>query len=162
MNVLFLGTGNSCRSILAEAVFNHLAPAGWHALSAGSRPTGQVHPRSLAVLAREQISTAGVASKSWDHLPAAPAIVITVCASPAGATCPAYRNPALGPGVRAQWGVDDPAHASGSEAEIDAAFLRAYRILRARIEALLALPLAQLQKDKAQLQTELDRIGTLA
>ena len=161
MNVLFLCTGNSCRSILAEATFNHLAPAGWRALSAGSQPTGQVHPRSLALLAREQISTAGVASKSWDDLPATPDIVITVCASAAGETCPAYLNPALGSLLRTHWGVDDPAHASGSEAEIDAAFMRAYRILRARIEALLALPLAQLQQDKATLQTELDRIGTL-
>lgn len=161
MNVLFLCTGNSCRSILAEATFNHLAPAGWRGLSAGSRPTGQVHPRSLALLAREQISTAGVASKSWDDLPATPDIVITVCASAAGEACPAYLNPALGPVLRTHWGVDDPAHASGSEAEIDAAFMRAYRILRARIEALLALPLAQLQQDKATLQTELDRIGTL-
>ena len=162
MNILFLCTGNSCRSILAEAVFNHLAPAGWRALSAGSQPTGQVHPRSLALLAREGISTEGVASKSWDRLPAMPDIVITVCASAAGETCPAYLNPALGPLLRSHWGVDDPAHASGSEAEIDAAFMRAYRILRARIEALLTLPLDQLQQDKVQLQAELDRIGTLS
>ncbi len=104
MNVLFLCTGNSCRSILAEATFNHLAPAGWRALSAGSRPTGQVHPRSLALLAREQISTAGVASKSWDELPATPDIVITVCASAAGEACPAYLNPALGPVLRTPLG----------------------------------------------------------
>lgn len=161
MNVLFLCTGNSCRSILAESTFNHLAPAGWRALSAGSQPTGQVHPRSLALLAREGISTAGYASKSWDHLPLIPDIVITVCASAAGETCPAYLNPALGPVLRSHWGVDDPAHASGTETEIDAAFVRAYRILRARIDALLALPLDQLQQDKAQLRTELHRIGTL-
>jgi len=75
MNVLFLCTGNSCRSILGEATFNHLAPAGWKAMSAGSQPTGQVHPRSLALLAREGISTEGYHSKSWDNLPTTPDIV---------------------------------------------------------------------------------------
>lgn len=69
MNVLFLCTGNSCRSILAEATFNHLAPEGWHGMSAGSHPTGQVHPRSLALLAREGIATEGYYSKSWENLP---------------------------------------------------------------------------------------------
>lgn len=157
MNVLFLCTGNSCRSILAEATFNHLAPAGWQAISAGSRPTGQVHPRSLAVLAREGIATTGYASKSWENLPLVPEIVITVCGSAAGETCPAY----LGPVLRSHWGVDDPAHAVGTDAEIDAAFMTAYRILRRRIEAFLALPLAELAGDRARLQAELDRIGTL-
>ena len=155
MNVLFLCTGNSCRSILAEATFNHLAPAGWRAMSAGSKPTGQVHPRSLALLAREGIATDGYSSKSWDNLPATPEIVITVCASAAGETCPAY----LGPAMRSHWGVEDPAHATGSDADIDAAFLTAYSILRARIEALLALPLAELRRDPARLKAELDRIG---
>ncbi|GAB4478417.1 MAG: arsenate reductase ArsC [Burkholderiaceae bacterium] len=157
MDVLFLCTGNSCRSILAEATFNHLAPAGWRASSAGSRPTGQVNPRSLALLAREGISTAGLSSKSWEGLPVTPDIVITVCASAAGETCPAY----LGPAVRAHWGVDDPAHATGTDAQIDAAFERAYRILRARIEAFLALPLDELRADRERLKRELDRIGTL-
>ena len=157
MNVLFLCTGNSCRSILGEATFNHLAPSGWKALSAGSHPTGQIHPRSLALLAREGISTEGYHSKSWDDLPVTPDIVITVCASAAGETCPAY----LGPVLRTHWGVDDPAHATGSDAEIDAAFLRAYRILRARIEAFFALPLAELQRDRTRLKAEMDRIGTL-
>ncbi|MCP5449968.1 MAG: arsenate reductase ArsC [Gammaproteobacteria bacterium] len=157
MNVLFLCTGNSCRSILGEATFNHLAPSGWKALSAGSHPTGQIHPRSLALLAREGISTEGYHSKSWDDLPVTPDIVITVCASAAGETCPAY----LGPVLRTHWGVDDPAHATGSDAEIDAAFLHAYRRLRARIEAFFALPLAELQNDRARLKAEMDRIGTL-
>ncbi len=93
-NILFLCTGNSCRSILAEATFNHLAPAGWKAMSAGSKPTGQVHPRSLALLAREGISTEGCHSKSWDNLPLppdmTPDVVITVCSNAAGETCPAY------------------------------------------------------------------------
>lgn len=157
MNILFLCTGNSCRSILGEAVFNHLAPAGWKAMSAGSHPTGQVHPRSLALLAREGIATDGFYSKSWDNLPATPDIVVTVCASAAGETCPAY----LGPVLRTHWGVDDPAHATGTDMEIDAAFFNAYRILRTRIEAFLKLPLNQLKHDRAQLKSELDRIGTL-
>ena len=157
MNVLFLCTGNSCRSILGEAMFNHLAPAGWSAMSAGSHPTGQVHLRSLALLAREGIATEGLHSKSWDHLPTTPDIVVTVCASAAGETCPAY----LGPVLRTHWGVDDPAHASGTDAEINAAFHRAYRILRTRIDAFLALPLNELKRDRARLKTELDRIGTL-
>ena len=158
MNILFLCTGNSCRSILGEATFNHLAPAGWKAMSAGSRPTGQVHPRSLALLTGEGISTEGYYSKSWNDLPETPDIVVTVCASAAGETCPAY----LGAALRTHWGVEDPAHATGTDAEIDAAFTPAYRILRARIEAFLALPLAELQKDKARLQAELDRIGILS
>ncbi|MDG4553504.1 MAG: arsenate reductase ArsC [Candidatus Competibacter sp.] len=157
MNVLFLCTGNSCRSVLGEATFNHLAPLGWKAMSAGSHPTGQVHPHSLALLAREGISTKGYRSKSWDDLPVTPDIVITVCASAAGETCPAY----LGPVLRAHWGVDDPAHATGTDEEIDAAFRQAYRTLRVRIEAFFALPLAELQTDRARLKIELDHIGTL-
>ena len=157
MNILFLCTGNSCRSILAEATFNHLAPAGWTAMSAGSKPTGEVHPRSLALLARAGISTAGYHSKSWDTLPMTPDIVVTVCSNAAGETCPAY----LGPVLRTHWGVDDPAHATGTDEEIDAAFMTAYRILRARVEALLALPLAELQNDRTHLKAELDRIGTI-
>ncbi len=157
MNVLFLCTGNSCRSILAEATFNHLAPAGWHAMSAGSQPTGQVHPRSLALLAREGIRTDGYYSKSWDSLPVTPDVVITVCASAAGESCPAY----LGPAVRGHWGVEDPAHAAGTDDDIDAAFVSAYRILRARIEALLALPLAELEQDRPRLAAELKRIGSI-
>ena len=157
MNVLFLCTGNSARSILAEATFNHLAPQGWHALSAGSHPSGQVNPRTLALLAREGIPTEGLRSKSWDNLPT-PDIVVTVCASAAGETCPVY----LGPVLRSHWGVDDPAQASGTDAEINAAFEKAYRTLRKRIEAFLALPLAELQHDRARLKAELDRIGTLS
>ena len=156
MNVLFLCTGNSCRSILGEATFNHLAPAGWHAMSAGSNPTGQVHPRSLALLAREGIATEGYYSKSWEDLPQVPDIVISVCGNAANETCPAY----LGPVLRTHWGVDDPAHATGSDAEIDAAFMTAYRILRARIEAFFALPLAELQQNPAQLKAEMDHIAS--
>ena len=158
MNILFLCTGNSCRSILAEATFNHLAPPGWMAMSAGSKPMGTVHPRSLALLAREGISTAGCYSKSWDNLPVAPDIVVTVCSNAAGETCPAY----LGPVLRTHWGVDDPAHATGTDAEIDAAFMAAYRTLRLRIEAFLALPLETLQHDKAALKAAMDKIATVA
>ena len=155
MNVLLLCTGNSCRSILGEATFNHLAPEGWHAMSAGSKPTGKVHPRSLALLEREGIAIDGYHSKSWDALPVTPDIVITVCSSAAGETCPAY----LGPVLRTHWGVDDPAHATGTDLEIDAAFMAAYRTLRRRIEAFVALPLHDLQQDRALLKLELDRIG---
>ena len=126
-------------------------------MSAGSKPTGQVHPRSLALLAREGIATEGFHSKSWDNLPITPDIVVTVCASAAGETCPVY----LGSALRTHWGVDDPAHATGTDAEIDAAFMSAYRVLRARIKAFLALPLATLQNDRSRLKAELDRIGTL-
>jgi arsenate reductase len=155
MNVLFLCTGNSCRSILAEATFNHLAPAGWRAMSAGSKPVGYVHPRSLALLAQEGIRTEGYHSKSWDDLPVVPDVVITVCGSAAGETCPAY----LGNVLRAHWGVEDPAHATGTDAEIDEAFMKAYSILRKRIEAFLALPLEQLQHHPDQLKQEMDRIA---
>jgi arsenate reductase len=157
MNVLFLCTGNSCRSILGEATFNHLAPEGWKAVSAGSKPAGYVHPRSLALLAREGIATSGYHSKSWDNLPVTPDIVITVCGSAAGEACPAY----LGNVLRTHWGVEDPAHATGTDAEIDAAFMKAYSILRKRIEAFFALPLEQLKQTPGQLKREMDRIAEI-
>lgn len=157
MTVLFLCTGNSCRSILAEATFNHLAPAGWRAVSAGSHPAGYVHPRSLALLAREGIATDGLHSKSWNDLPEVPTVVVTVCASAAGETCPVY----LGGAVRTHWGVDDPATAIGTDEEIDAAFRDVYQTLRARIEAFLTLPLPKVAADPAAFAGELDRIGAL-
>ena len=155
MNVLFLCTGNSCRSLISEAVFNHLAPAGWHAISAGSQPTGKLNERALALLAAKGVPTDGYFSKSWDGLPVTPDIVVTVCASAAGETCPAY----LGPVLRTHWGVDDPSHVTGTEAEIDAAFERAYAILRARIEAFLALPLDRQAGARAASKAALHRIG---
>ena len=157
MNVLFLCTGNSCRSVLGEATFNHLAPEGWRGMSAGSKPTGKIHPRSLALLEREGISTTGYYSKSWNDLPVTPDIVLSVCGNAANETCPAY----LGPVMRSHWGVEDPAHVEGTDAEIDTAFMQAYRILRHRIETLLALPLDELKNDPQRLKAELDRIGTL-
>lgn len=154
MNILFLCTGNSCRSILAEATFNALAPAGMRAISAGSHPAGYVHPRSLALLQREGIGTAHYFSKSWYALSHTPDIVITVCDSAAGETCPAFLSAA----PRAHWGVADPAKATGSEAEIEAAFEFAYRRLRRRIEALLTLPLEVLHGDKTTLERYLAEI----
>jgi len=126
-------------------------------MSAGSEPTGKVHPRSLTLLASEGISTEGYFSKSWESLPVTPDIVITVCASAAGETCPAY----LGPVLRTHWGVEDPAHVTGTDEEIDAAFMKAYRILRARIEAFLALNLEVLKHDKPALKTEMNKIANI-
>ena len=96
------------------------------------------------MLEQEGISTEGYYSKSWNDLPLTPDIVISVCGNAANETCPAY----LGPVLRSHWGVEDPAHVTGTDAEIDAAFMTAYRILRHRIETFLALPLAELQNDR--------------
>jgi arsenate reductase len=126
-------------------------------MSAGSNPAGYLHPRSLARLARDGISTEGYISKSWDKLPATPDIVITVCSGAAGETCPAY----LGPVLRTQWGVEEPAHATGTEEKIDVAFLTAYRILRARIDAFLALPLVDLKTERDRMKAGLDRFGEI-
>ncbi len=154
--ILFLCTGNSCRSILAEATLNALADGTLHATSAGSHPAGYVHPRSIALLQHEGFATDGLHSKSWDSTGGTPDIVITVCASAAGETCPAW----LGPAIRAHWGVEDPAKATGTEAEIDGAFETAYRILRHRIERLLEIPVADLlARDPDKLREELERIG---
>ena len=126
-------------------------------MSAGSRPTGEVHPRSIALLKSKGIATEGYFSKSWDALPTTPDIVISVCGNAAGETCPAY----LGKVIRAHWGVEDPAKATGSEAEINARFEQAYQVLRKRIEAFLALPIAELQHDNARLKAALDNIAKL-
>ena len=157
MNILFLCTGNSCRSILAEATFNHLAPANMCAMSAGSQPAGEVHPRSIALLQSKGIATDGYFSKSWDNFPQVPDIVITVCGNAAGETCPAY----IGKVMRAHWGVDDPAKATGIETEINASFEHAYQTLRKRIEAFLALP-TNIFNNPNELQAQLNRIGMLS
>lgn len=157
MNVLFLCTGNSCRSLMGEATFNHLAPEGWHAISAGSKPLGRLNTGALAQLEREGISTEGYFSKSWNDLPVTPDIVLSVCGNAANEVCPAY----LGPVMRSHWGVEDPAHAEGSAEDIKAAFMTAYKILRHRIEQFLALPLTELQNDPVRFKAELDRIGIL-
>jgi len=134
-----------------------LAPKGWQAMSAGSKPTGQVHPRSLALLEREGIATEGLYSKSWDNLPGTPDIVITVCGNAAAETCPTY----LGPALRAHWDVDDPAKVTGTEEEINATFTQAYRTLRDGIETLLSLPLDDLQQNPSAFRAKLDYIGIL-
>ena len=157
MNVLFLCTGNSCRSLMGEATFNHLAPEGWHALSAGSKPLGQLNSGAVALLQEKGISIEGYYSKSWNDLPLTPDIVISVCGNAANETCPAY----LGPVLRSHWGVEDPAHFEGTETEVKAAFETAYGILRYRIEQFLALPLDELKHDRDRLKAELDRIGPL-
>ncbi len=156
MYILFLCTGNSCRSILAEATFNALAPEGMRAISAGSKPTGEVHPRSIALLKRKGIATEGYYSKSWDSLPVTPDVVITVCGNAAGETCPAY----LGHVVRAHWGVDDPAKSTGTDAELDAAFEKAYSTLRRRIESFLSLDIVAL-KSQNKLNKTLQEIGLI-
>lgn len=156
MHILFLCTGNSCRSIIAEATFNHLAPPSMRAMSAGSQPTGEVHPRSIALLQAKGIATEGYRSKSWDNLPVKPDIVITVCSNAAGETCPAY----LGDVMSAHWGVEDPAKATGSDAQIQASFEQAYRLLRARIEAFLQLD-PSILNDREALQTRLQAIGQI-
>lgn len=156
MNVLFLCTGNSCRSLMGEAIFNHLAPKGWHAISAGSKPIGRLNSGAVALLHEKGISTEGYYSKSWNDLPVTPDIVLSVCANAANETCPVY----LGSALRSHWGVEDPAHVEGTEQEIKAAFETAYRILLHRIECFLALPLDQLKDDPERLKVEMDRIGS--
>lgn len=155
MNILFVCTGNSCRSILAEATFNALAPEGTHGLSAGSHPTGEVNSKALALLEEKAIPTNGLYSKSWNNLEIVPDIVITVCDNAAGEACPAY----LGPSTRTHWGVADPSKASGTNDEINQAFEQAYKILRARIEAFFDLELYNLDPKDEKLKMQLDSIS---
>lgn len=158
IDLLFLCTGNSCRSIIAEASCNMLAAGRLRAASAGSQPTGFVHPRALRLLTAHGMVTEGLHSKSWDMLPALPQIIITLCDSAAGESCPAY----LGQAVRAHWGLPDPAKVAGDEATLDAAFEQTWHALQQRIAALLQLPIEQLlADDRTALTTELTRIGSL-
>jgi arsenate reductase (thioredoxin) len=137
LKILVLCTGNSCRSIMGEALLNHLGQGRLTAFSAGSKPTGQVHPKSLALLQSKGISTAGFRSKSWDEFADTPVdVVITVCDNAAGEACPVF----FGAPVKAHWGVPDPAHATGNDAEIMSAFDSAYKTLEARVKAFLRLP----------------------
>jgi arsenate reductase (thioredoxin) len=153
-NVLVLCTGNSARSILGEALFNHLGnektPGRIRAFSAGSQPSGQVNPVALETLAKHGIPLPEAPrSKSWDEFaaPGAPALdfIFTVCASAAGEACPVWP----GHPATAHWGIDDPAHVEPIEAR-RAAFETAYRQLRARIEAFLALPLETMSADEVK------------
>lgn len=137
LKILVLCTGNSCRSILAEALLNHLGQGRIEAFSAGSRPAGEVHPKSLALLQARGISTEGLRSKSWDEFgDAAFDVVITVCDNAAGEACPVF----TGAPVKAHWGVPDPAEATGTDEEIMTAFEKSCAKLEARIRALLDLP----------------------
>lgn len=156
MKILFLCTANSCRSILAEALFNHLAPAGMRAFSAGSEPRGEINPLTLEALARAGIAADGLYSKSSDaHQALNPDFVITVCDKAAGEACPIH----FGPATKTHWGLADPSESVGSPEEVKAAFDATLVRLKLRFTAFLALPLAQL--DAATLRTELARIGTL-
>ena len=143
-NALFICTGNSARSILAEGLLNELGQGRFHAYSAGSHPKGEVHPLALATLERLRLPTSGYRSKSWDEFvePGAPRFdfIFTVCDNAAGEACPLWP----GQPVTGHWGVPDPAAAEGSEAQRHQAFLDAAVALRRRIELFLALPLQRL------------------
>jgi arsenate reductase (thioredoxin) len=157
-NVLFLCTGNSARSIMAEVMMNHLGRGRFAGFSAGSRPTGKVNPFALEYLESNGLPTRGLRSKNWDEfaLPDAPRMdfILTVCDNAAGELCPVWP----GKPVTAHWGVADPAAAEGSSEEKRAAFRSAAGILRRRIELLAALPDAKLSA--ISIQTDLRAIGT--
>jgi arsenate reductase (thioredoxin) len=159
-NVLFLCTGNSARSIMAEAILNRMGAGKFRAWSAGSQPKGQVHPEAARLLQSLGYDTSGFRSKAWGEFaaPGAPPLdfVFTVCDNAAGEACPVWP----GQPMTAHWGIPDPAAATGSMAEIAAAFNDAYRMLRRRIEVFTALPLRSL--DHLSLQAKLREIGRLS
>ena len=156
MRVLFMCTANSCRSILSEAMFNHLAPQGFQAISAGSFPRGQVLPRSLMTLQEAGIGIDGLSSKGNDAFKDSPPdIVITVCDKAAAEACPVY----FGPAIKAHWGLADPSEVKGDEASVTAAFHATLAHIETRCRAFLALPFARLEPEA--LKRELDRISTL-
>ena len=156
-NVLFLCTGNSARSILAESLLNQLGEGRFRGYSAGSFPKGAVHPLALALLQRLSFPTEGLRSKSWDEFstPGAPSLdfVCTVCDNAAGEVCPIWP----GKPMTAHWGIPDPAAVAGTNEEKAAAFQAAFRALEERIKAFISLPVASL--DKVRLKSQLDRIG---
>ena len=156
-NVLFLCTGNSARSILAEAFLNHVGGEHFRAYSAGSQPKGTVHPMALEVLSAAGIATDGLRSKAWDEfaVPGAPKMdfVFTVCDNAAGEACPVWP----GQPMTAHWGIEDPAAVVGSEFQVRAAFEDAARFMRNRISAFVNLPIASL--DKMSLASKLRGIG---
>ena len=155
LNVLVLCTGNSCRSILGEALFNHLGAGRFRAFSAGSHPTGKVNANALATLARHGLPTEGHSSQSWDEFQNTRIdILISVCDAAAGETCPVY----LGSAIRGHWGLPDPAHVSGSPEVIEAAFEDTFSALEKRIRSLLALPVETMTA--SELASALNRIGT--
>lgn len=159
-NVLFLCTGNSCRSIMAEAIMNRVGAGRFKAYSAGSHPSGEVNPHALALLKRLNHSTQGMRSKPWDEFsrqtnPDAPELdfVFTVCDAAAGEMCPIWP----GQPMSAHWGLPDPALFEGSEAETAVVFADTYRMLNNRIGLFVNLPLKSL--DKLSLQKRLNEIG---
>lgn len=156
-NVLFLCTGNSARSVMAEALLNVLGNGRFHAFSAGSHPSGTVQPMAAELAANLGYDTTRLRSKNWDEFaePGAPVmdIVITVCDNAAGEACPAW----LGGPTTAHWGVEDPVGADGDDDARRRAFLKAFSILRKRVELLLALPLEKL--DRLALQQQVRDIG---
>lgn len=156
-NVLFLCTGNSARSILAESILNRKGGPNFTAYSAGSFPKGAVHPMALKQLENSHLPIAGLRSKSWDEfaIPGAPKLdfVFTVCDNAARETCPIWP----GQPITAHWGVPDPAAVEGTPAEIERAFRDAYMILDRRINLFLSLPIASLEK--LAIKKEVDRIG---
>jgi arsenate reductase len=159
-NVLFLCTGNSARSILAEAYLGMAGKGRFKAHSAGSHPAGKVNPFALDLLQKNRLPTEGLRSKSWDEFarPAAPKLdfVFTVCDSAAGEVCPIWP----GQPMTAHWGVEDPAAVTGSDDEKRRAFLRAYAELSNRINILISLPLETL--DRLAMQKKLTEIGKAA
>ncbi|MGB8436762.1 MAG: arsenate reductase ArsC [Burkholderiales bacterium] len=158
-NVLFLCTGNSARSILAEAILNDLGGGRFRAYSAGSRPSGTPNPFATELLARNDLSTAGLRSKSWDEFaqPEAPAIdiVVTVCDSAAAESCPIWP----GRPIRAHWGIEDPAAVQGTDEAKRKAFRNAYDLLHRRLSLLVRLPVESLAP--RALQDRLDEIGQM-
>ena len=156
-NVLFLCTGNSARSILAEALVNKWGAGKFRGFSAGSFPKGAVHPIALELLSQMKLSTEGLRSKSWDEFaqPGAPPLdfVFTVCDNAAGEVCPIWP----GHPVTAHWGIDDPAAVTGSDAEKRLAFRRAFDLLEKRIKAFTSLPLPSL--DPLAIKQRLDEIA---
>jgi len=156
-NVLFLCTGNSARSIMAEAIMSFKGRPYFTGYSAGSHPTGTVRPEALRQLEMAHISTQGLRSKAWDEFsqPSSPKLdfVLTVCDNAAKEVCPVWP----GQPMTAHWGVPDPATVRGSEAEVERAFREAFLILDRRISLFLCLPLTSL--DSLALKRELDNIG---
>jgi protein-tyrosine-phosphatase len=158
-NVLFLCTGNSARSVIAEAILNKMGAGKFRAYSAGSQPKGQVNPNTIRLLERLGYDTMEFWSKSWEEFakPTAPGLdfVFTVCDDAAGETCPVWP----GRPMTAHWGIPDPAAASGTDAEVAIAFTDAYRMLQRRIEAFAALPIKAL--DSMTLKNKLRDIGRM-
>jgi len=156
-NVLFLCTGNSARSVLAEAILNRRGKGWFKAFSAGSHPKGAVHPLALALLERKGLSTEGLRSKAWDEFtkPGAPELnfVFTVCDNAAGEACPIWP----GQPMTAHWGQPDPAAVEGTDLDKTSAFREAFRMLERRIEMFTSLPIASL--DQLSLGNKVREIG---